>query len=49
MGTQFGSRLARYERFFNGDAVHLRQRRYATYDYTRARESVRSFMQQTGS
>lgn len=49
VGTQFGSRQALYERFFNGDVVQLRQRRYATYDYTRAKESVRSFMQQSGS
>ena len=44
-GTQFGSRQTLYERFFNGDVVQLRQRRYATYDYTRAKEAVRSFME----
>ena len=44
VGTQFGSRQALYERFFNGDVVQLRQRRYATYDYTRAREALRTFM-----
>ena len=27
VGTQFGSRQALYERFFNGDMVQLRQRR----------------------
>ena len=48
VGTQFGSRQALYERFFNGDVVQLRQRRYASYDYTKAKESVRSFMQQSG-
>ncbi|MCI0794876.1 MAG: 4-hydroxyphenylacetate 3-monooxygenase, oxygenase component [Chloroflexi bacterium] len=48
VGTQFGSRQALYERFFNGDVVQLRQRRYATYDYSRAKESVRKFMQRTG-
>ncbi len=35
-GTQFGSRQALYERFFNGDVVRLRQTRFQTYDYTRA-------------
>ena len=35
VGTQFGSRQALYERFFNGDVVILRQRRYAGYDYSR--------------
>ena len=44
IGTQFGSRQTLYERFFNGDVVQLRQRRYASYDYSRAEESVRSFM-----
>ncbi len=43
VGTQFGSRQALYERFFNGDVVQLRQRRFATYDYGRAQKSVRSF------
>ncbi len=45
IGTQFGSRQTLYERFFNGDVVQLRQRRYATYDYTRAKERVRTFME----
>ncbi len=44
-GTQFGSRQTLYERFFNGDVVQLRMRRYAQYDYTRAEESVRRFME----
>ena len=45
VGTQFGSRQALYERFFNGDVVQLRQRRFATYDYGRAQKSVRSFFE----
>ena len=45
IGTQFGSRQTLYERFFNGDVVQLRMRRYAQYDYTRAEESVRRFME----
>ena len=44
VGTQFGSRQTLYERFFNGDVVRLRQRRFETYDYSRAKESLRSFM-----
>ncbi len=44
IGTQFGSRQTLYERFFNGDVVQLRMRRYGQYDYTRAEESVRKFM-----
>ena len=48
IGTQFGSRQTLYERFFNGDVVQLRQRHYATYDYTRAKDAVRSFMEQSG-
>ena len=44
VGTQFGSRQTLYERFFNGDVVRLRQRRYATYDFTRAEDSVSSFL-----
>ena len=44
-GTQFGSRQTLYERYFNGDVVQLRQRRYAQYDYSRAEESVRRFME----
>ncbi|MEC8959060.1 MAG: 4-hydroxyphenylacetate 3-hydroxylase C-terminal domain-containing protein, partial [Chloroflexota bacterium] len=46
IGTQFGSRQTLYERFFNGDVVQLRQRRYATYDYSRADESLELFMQE---
>ena len=46
-GTQFGSRQTLYERFFNGDVVQLRMRRYAQYDYSRAEESVRTFMEKT--
>ena len=44
-GTQFGSRQTLYERFFNGDVVQLRMRRYAQYDYTRAEGSVQRFME----
>lgn len=44
IGTQFGSRQTLYERFFNGDVVQLRMRRYSQYDYSRAEESVRRFM-----
>ncbi len=44
IGTQFGSRQTLYERFFNGDVVQLRMRRYAQYDYTRSEESLRRFM-----
>jgi len=46
IGTQFGSRQTLYERFFNGDVVQLRQRRYSTYDYTRAEASLELFMQE---
>jgi len=46
IGTQFGSRQTLYERFFNGDVVQLRQRRYATYDYSRAEASLQSFMEE---
>lgn len=46
IGTQFGSRQTLYERFFNGDVVQLRQRRYATYDYTRADASLETFMRE---
>lgn len=42
-GTQFGSRQALYERFFNGDVVRLRQGRYQSYDYTRATGAVDRF------
>ncbi|SVA06513.1 uncharacterized protein METZ01_LOCUS59367 [marine metagenome] len=46
VGTQFGSRQTLYERFFNGDVVQLRQRRFATYDYSRADASLERFMQE---
>jgi 4-hydroxyphenylacetate 3-monooxygenase len=46
-GTQFGSRQALYERFFNGDVVRLRQTRYQTYDYSRAVGMVDRFLEQT--
>lgn len=46
IGTQFGSRQTLYERFFNGDVVQLRQRRYATYDYRRADAALRQFMEE---
>ncbi len=45
VGTQFGSRQALYERFFNGDVVILRQRRYAGYDYSEALASVDRFFE----
>jgi 4-hydroxyphenylacetate 3-monooxygenase len=45
VGTQFGSRQALYERFFNGDVTVLRMRRFATYDYTRADQAVKSFFE----
>ena len=45
VGSQFGSRQALYERFFNGDTVILRQRRYATYDYTEALSHVDRFFE----
>lgn len=35
-GTDFGSRQALYERFFNGDVVRLRQARFQSYDYSHA-------------
>jgi 4-hydroxyphenylacetate 3-monooxygenase len=44
-GTQFGSRQALYERFFNGDVVRLRQTRYQTYDYRRAVGMVERFLE----
>ncbi len=44
IGTQFGSRSTLYERFFNGDVVRLRQARFASYDYTRARKSYADFV-----
>ena len=43
-GTQFGSRQTLYERFFYGDVVQLRMRRYAQYDYSRDEELVQRFM-----
>ncbi|MCI0845188.1 MAG: 4-hydroxyphenylacetate 3-monooxygenase, oxygenase component [Chloroflexi bacterium] len=46
IGTQFGSRQTLYERYFNGDVVQLRQRRYATYDYSRADASLELFMEE---
>ena len=45
VGTQFGSRQALYERFFNGDVTQLRMRRFQTYDYTRADQSVKLFFE----
>ena len=45
VGTQFGSRQALYERFFNGDVVRLRQRRYANYDFTAAENAVNTFLE----
>lgn len=45
IGTQFGSRQALYERFFNGDVTQLRMRRFQTYDYTRADQSVKLFFE----
>ena len=49
IGTQFGSRQTLYERFFNGDVVQLRQRRFATYDYSRADASLELFMRELES
>jgi 4-hydroxyphenylacetate 3-monooxygenase len=43
-GTQFGSRQALYERFFNGDVVRLRQARYQSYDFSRAVGMVDRFL-----
>lgn len=48
-GTQFGSRQALYERFFNGDVVRLRQTRYQTYDYSRATGMVDTFLARTAA
>ena len=45
VGTQFGPRQTLYERYFNGDVVQLRMRRYAQYDYSRAEESVQRFIE----
>lgn len=47
VGTQFGSRQTLYERFFNGDPVILKQRRFATYDYSRADKALKSFWKKT--
>ena len=47
-GSEYGSRQTLYERFFNGDVVQLKQRRFATYDYSRAQEALRSFMARDG-
>ncbi len=44
-GTQFGSRQALYERFFNGDVVRLRQGRYQSYDYGDAVGMVDRFLE----
>ena len=49
IGTQFGSRSALYERYFNGDVVRLRQLRFANYDYTRAKQSYQDFLSETES
>ena len=43
IGTEFGSRQTLYERYFNGDVVQLRQRRFASYDYSRADAALASF------
>jgi 4-hydroxyphenylacetate 3-monooxygenase len=39
-GTDFGSRQALYERFFNGDVERLRMGRFQSFDYSRAFASV---------
>jgi len=46
-GTQFGSRQALYERFFNGDVVRLRQTRYQGYDFGAAVAMVDRFLEST--
>jgi len=46
-GTQFGSRQALYERFFNGDVVRLRQTRYQTYDFAESVGMVDRFLAAT--
>jgi 4-hydroxyphenylacetate 3-monooxygenase len=43
IGTEFGARQTLYERYFNGDIVQLRQRRFASYDYSRADAVLASF------
>ena len=48
VGSEYGSRQTLYERFFNGDVVQLRQRRFASYDYSRAQEALQSFMAKDG-
>ncbi len=48
VGTQFGSRQALYERFSIGDIVRLRQTRFATYDYARAKDSLSRFFDRYG-
>lgn len=45
VGTQFGSRQSLYERFANGDVTQLRMRRFSTYDYTNAKQSLKSFFE----
>ncbi len=39
-GTDFGSRQALYERFFNGDVERLRMGRFQSFDYSRAFAAV---------
>ena len=39
-GSDFGSRQALYERFFNGDVVRLRMGRFQSFDYTPAFAAV---------
>ena len=48
IGTQFGSRSTLYERYFNGDIVRLRQGRFASYDYSRAKKSYHDFLDKLG-
>ena len=48
IGTQFGSRSTLYERYFNGDVVRLRQGRFASYDYSKAKRSYDEFMASLG-
>lgn len=43
IGTEFGARQTLYERYFNGDVVQLKQRRFASYDYSRADAALSSF------
>jgi 4-hydroxyphenylacetate 3-monooxygenase len=44
IGSDFGSRSTLYERFFHGDVVRLRQQRYASYDYTKAKGTYIAFL-----